>query len=241
VKVVLFILSEYFEVDSSKYRLAITNETLIPSLRVMDLGGHDVSVVLRMSPMDPRWTARIAAFESSGLPGCLWHDHRRISFAKGLPPYVEVNLPDDLALSPDWLMKTMSIVESIPEGEQNVWVNSHAGCVFDAEGIRECRSVNSGFKCRLVRTLKRMPAIGVPGPEDPIWMQPQHKMMSGVEIESYSENVLNKFCWDSIHLNTLRRYCELRVCTGTSAGATSYRHRSKSVIHARDYRGGRLR
>jgi hypothetical protein len=241
VKVVLFILSEYFELDSSKYRLAISNESLIPSLRAMQREGHDVSVVLRMSPMDPRWTARVAAFESSGLPGCMWHDYRRISFAKGPLPYLEVNLPDDLALTPDWLSRTMAVADSLPAGEQNVWINSHVGCVFDAEGIRECRSVNSAFKCRLVRTMKRMPAIGVVGAEQPIWMQPQHKMMAGMEIESYSENVLNKFCDDSIHLNTLRRYCELRVCTGTSAGAISYRHWSRSVIHAGNYRGGRLR
>ncbi len=241
MNVVVFVRSEYFEEDSSKYRLAISNETLIPSLREMEFAGHAVTVVLRMSPMDPRWSARRRAFESTGFPVRMWYDTIGIGVAKGRMPLVEVNVPDDIGLRDDWLMRTADVIDGIPLGPENVWINHSAGYWFAEDGIRECEAGIPPLKVRLVQTGKRVPPRSAAGATEPIWIKPSHQMMDPFELRSLGENLVNKFCWSSIHVNTLRRYCGLSLCTGTAVGATACRHRSKSVIHARDYRGGRLR
>ena len=60
----LRIRSEYFEPDTSRYRLAITQNTLVQSLRYQT--GQNFTIVVNQSPLDPFTTKRQKAFEFAG-------------------------------------------------------------------------------------------------------------------------------------------------------------------------------
>lgn len=89
------IRSEYWEYDSSKYRLAMMQNTLLPSLQ--NQTDKNFTLVVSVSPMDPFWTKRLVTFDSVGVS---WLFDHEIELEV---PRRQIDLPDDCFLAPQFI------------------------------------------------------------------------------------------------------------------------------------------
>lgn len=230
MKVSLLISCEYWEADSSRYRLALTNEMLIPSLRHEDLS--DVSFWLRQTAMDPRWTARREAFEFLGRPVKHRGQHPPWRVAKEFRPIVEIECPDDVAFVPGFLSGLRDLARKTTE---NTTIHFTGGILWE-DG--ECRqATGAGVRVRIL--VDDLPWKSVVREcQKTAWCVARHQMndpwVDRLKLGAPVASSLPSICEA-----TLGRYCRLQVATGTAAGATRFWHRGRSMILAAKHKGRR--
>lgn len=230
MRISFLVNSEYWEDDSSRYRLALTNQMLIPSLRYENL--DDVSFWLRQSPMDPRWTLRREAFAFLGRSVGHRGEHPAWKKMRKHSPLIEVQTPDDVALVPGFLQSLRVLSGRL---RANTTIHFRSGLVWD-EGVYH-EAFGAGVRVRILvgenhwdSEVKEFRKVA--------WCVARHQM-NDQWVDEISVGARATCCFESIHDNTLGRYCRMQIKTGTAAGATSFWHRGRSLILSAHYKGRR--
>lgn len=230
MRVEFLVHCEYWEADTSRYRLALTNEMLIPSLRQEDLS--DVSFFLRQTPMDPRWTARREAFAFLSRPVQHRGEHPPWRKMRALRPIIEIDCPDDVAFLPGFLSGMRKLAAKTTE---NTTILLTGGVIWDDGIYREA----TGPVVRVRILVEEDPWQGTVREFRRVaWCVAKHQMNDPwVDELKIGERVVSSL--PSICESTLRRYCRLQIATGTAAGATRMWHRGRSMILAAGFKGRR--
>jgi hypothetical protein len=195
--------------DTSKYRLAISQQTIIQSLTCQT--SKDFQILLDMFPMDPLYSRRHRSFQSVGVPVQPQH-----SFVH--KPRLEVEVGDDDYLHPDfirsltairqpkdarewlfpngYLFRDNSLVEyTCPEGRRPVVV---ARRFTDDETAVPRRVVHTSTRSWIhVRHLENSTAIP--------------KMIGGLETT---------LSWPGWHQGLVARVSSMKIPTATAVGYT---------------------
>lgn len=216
----LRIQSEYYEVDSSKYRLGITDTTLIPSL--IHQTDKQFVILLEMSAMDPNWSRRRRLFESVGVPVYVNESSLELPY-----PRIEIHVGDD-----DFLVKNVvAILKTLPEQTENTKLLSPNGYLFEDGKISLCNNredlVEAFQYVRPGSVEKSMLVSKYAG-----WIHVRHKMnlTSSPSVKGPEVKGLN---WPGWNAGLVKRYSEISVTTATAKGCQLHPTRSKSVIYAR--------
>jgi hypothetical protein len=221
--VLIRIRSEYFESDSSRYRLGITQNTIVASLK----NQTDKNFLLCWSqcPMDPLWSARRKAFAE---------------FTEGSVqvPRIEIEVGDDDFLCPDFVEK----LRRIPLQKENCRLDFPNGYIFHDGKLRVWRSrpcvvtgqiIIDGTR-HITRTIEAIP--------DPCWIYLRHQMNSSmIPAQQIAGNEINGLKWPGWNQNIVNRYAKIQVATATSDGCKLHPRRSKSVVIPRNAGGNRRR
>jgi len=237
MKMIVFVDCEYWSHDISRFRLAVTRQSLAESLRRCQIREQDTLFVLKMSPMDPRWSERINAFK--GFERCTIFDQKKISGYRKVPR-IEINLHDDVSLHPEFFRSAVHLVSQQP-GKKTIFIDFNSGYVLRTDGVQAVTTRRQPVRLRMIRGNMRSGKRSVSAGDRRLWLQVAHKYSDYSEDEIATGDASNDSLWSAVHLPTLRLYCGVRMCTGTASGAVAFRHRSKSFIHAEDYSRGRRR
>ena len=237
MKMIVFVDCEYWSHDISRFRLAIMRQTLIESLRKCRIHKNDTLFVLKMCPMDPRWSERIEAFR--GFHRCTVFEQNRIAHYRQIPR-IEMNLHDDVSLHPEFFRTAVHLV-SQQSGKETIFIDFNAGYVLRSESTQAVTTHRQPVRLRMIRSKGRAGRTSVSAGDRRLWLQVAHKYSDYDADQIATGDVSNDSLWSAVHLPTLKLYCGVRMCTGTAAGAVAFRHRSKSFIHAESYSRGRRR
>lgn len=217
----LRIRSEYFEVDSSKYRLGITDVTLIPSL--INQTSKKFVILLEMSAMDPCYTRRRGVFKSIGVP--VYID----SHALDLPyPRFEVIVGDD-----DFLVKNfVAVINTLPQQRQNTMLLSPNGYVFESGELRVCNGRPDLVEAiQIVDDAPLSDSVGIEVSKYPGWIHVRHGMNLTFGKKT-SGPVVSGLKWPGWNPRVVATYCGVSVKTATAQGCELHPTRSKSVVFA---------
>lgn len=220
MKTFLLVRSEYFEIDSSKYRLGITANTLIPSLQKQT--SKDFHVVLTMSPMDPQLSKRRNLFKTCGVP--IIDDYKYVQEV----PALEITVGDDDFLCANFVQ----VMQRVPAIEENRALCAPNGYIF-ADGElhvwRHSDNVVEGIQW-VTDDPNCHRAFSVS--EKPGWVYVRHKMNSnmipiirGVPIEGLN--------WPGWKPNLVSKVSGIQIVTASAQGAEQHPFRSKSVVFAK--------
>lgn len=219
MKTFLLVQSEYFEIDSSKYRLGITEQTLIPSLQHQTC--KDFCIVLTMSAMDPLWTKRIRLFQTCGVAVIRWYKWRQQT------PANEIYVGDDDCLSPTFIER----INALPLMEKNTAILIPNGYVFKDRQLmamhNQTHVIEAGQwvddeddNCDRSVTI-----------DDPQWVYVRHRMnMSGHPTLNGGPKV--SLDWPGWNPRFISMMSDIRIVTSTAVGCDPRRPRSNSVIRA---------
>lgn len=231
MKLLIDVQSVYWTEECSRYRLAISEATLVDSLRHLDMTGVTAVCALWQCPMDPWWKRRRGMLQ---IPG--WEVHRYNGCSKRpIGNNCVLYVSDDVALHPDSLQICREIWDRQRRRDSNgamLWHFRHGleigadvqhVCLTDAPVRFECNvpagpvAVQVDLKC------------------DPMWAVARHNMREYEVESSDGPGVL----WKSCPVNMIRRYSKTRMITGTWSGARAYWHKSKSCFRRAGYRNCR--
>lgn len=230
MKVSFLVDCEYWEADSSRYRLALTNELLIPSLRTQGL--DDIYFWLRQTPMDPRWSARREAFAFLGRPVKHRGEHPPWRIAQKFRPVIEVQTPDDIGFVPGFLQALRKMAGT---ATRNTTLYFRHGQIWDDGQCRE--AFGRGVRVRIL--VEDKPDNGlVQEVSKPAWCVAKHQM-NDPWVDQLRIGGQVACCLPSINASTLGRYCRMQILTGTAAGATRLYHRGRSMILSASHKGRR--
>lgn len=221
MKVFVRVQSEYCEHDSSRYRLAISEHTLIPSL--MHQTCKDFKIVLGVSPMDPYLTKRICAFRTAGvkiLADYAWNRQQT--------PRIEVCVGDDDFLCPDLILNAIS--KTIQK--KNTEFSYDKGYVFYNGDVRTWNGKRGSI--RVVQYVEDHNEVknSLLGEQQHAWIKVRHGMnrtlLNSMDITGDTFRI-NFKGWSQIVVN---RMCKMRMHTATAKGYMVYPDRSGCVAHA---------
>lgn len=226
----LMVACEYWEDDSSRYRLAITNETLIPSLVYENL--TDAHIWLRQCPMDPRWSIRREAFRYLSRPAQHRGMHPTWKQVKERRPVIEITTPDDVAFVPGFLGGLRRLAERTTENT-TIWLTG--GLLWEDRKYFECRGVGPVVRILVedtpqLRTVREFRRVA--------WCVPRHQM-NDAWVDGLEVGRLHASSLPCLSDSRLGRYCRTRILTGTAAGATALYHRGGSWIRSNGWKGRR--
>lgn len=230
MKVSFLVDCEYWEADTSRYRLAFTNELLVPSLRREDLS--DVYFWLRQTAMDPRWSARREAFAFLGRPVKHRGEHPPWRIAQRFRPVIEVQAADDIGFVPGFLS---GLRELAARTTQNTTLHFRNGQIWEDGECRE--AVGRGVRVRILVEDKPENRL-TQDVRKPAWCVAKHQM-NDPWVDQLQIGSRVTCCVPGINASTLGRYCRLQVLTGTAEGATSVWHRGRSMILSKFHKGRR--
>lgn len=221
MKTFLLVRSEYYELDSSKYRLGITANTLIPSLQ--NQTSKDFHVVLTMSPMDPQWTKRRNLFKTCGVP--IIDDYKYMQEV----PALEITVGDDDFLCANFIQ----VMQRVQPADENRALCAPNGYVFSDGELhiwRHSENVVEGIQWVEQDNANCHKAVIVS--EKPGWVYVRHKMNSNMIpiIRGIPVAGLN---WPGWQPRVLEKVSGIRIVTATAQGSEHYPHRSRSVVYAK--------
>lgn len=222
----LSVRSEYFERDSSIYRLAITQNTLIPSLKNQTC--KDFCVHLTQSPMDPRWTSRKSAFEF--VLDLYAPDQKE--------QRIEVEVGDDDFLCPTFI----ETLRKIPFQKENSFLSLPNGYIFHEGKLRVWRSKENIVSATMF--VDDSPHIGrtIEACLEPSWIYVRHQMNSNlIPIQQISGPQVNGLSWKGWKESLVAKYCKTEVKQATSNGCKLEPGRSKKAFMANGAGGARRR
>ncbi len=223
VPIYLNIRSEFEEKDTSRYRLALTEQILIQSLK------HQVSkgftVVLSQNPEDKYCTRREKSFRSVADRVIAKADRDQME----LGPRIEVTCGDDDFLGPHffevlrnafrpYLGNVQMFVEHgyiFHEGKLVVWRNKEDLFPVTQFGNPDSLIVrHEGFSVS----------------NEAQWIYTRHAMNSTIVHQELIRGVPVKLKWAGWDQNIVTRYCEAKLKTATANGCTLHPTKSKSII-----------
>lgn len=211
----LRIRSEYFEADSSRYRLALTQNILCQSLRHQT--DPEFMVLLAQSPMDPFWTKRKNSFQSRDAE-------------EPTGQRIEVEVGDDDFLCPTFI----ETIRKIPLQQKNSFLVFQNGYIFHEGKLMVWR----GRDDLVVVTMMIDPGahVGetVEATSNPSWIYCRHQMNSIVVPDEMLQGArVNGLKWAGWKENIVARYCKTAVKTATANGCELHPTKSKSAIFAK--------
>jgi hypothetical protein len=203
--------SEYFENDSSRYRLAMSNQTLIESLK--NQTDKNFSIVLSVSPMDPYYTRRLLSFDSVGVP---WYFEYEIDLET---PRRQVIVPDDYYLSPGLIQFLNS-----QEHQRNIEYDTSKGFLYEQNVLKEWES------CLREVQVSQITDAEQEHEEFPwTWTRSSHQMNDDIEGKRGREA---KIRWSGWKPAIVGRIARARIVTGSAMGCELHPTKSKSVVFA---------
>lgn len=213
--------SEYFESDSSRYRLAITQNTLIQSLRHQT--NRDFAIVLKQSPMDPFFTKRVKVFEYP--QNRLLNEDDFLESQESRDPRIEIAVGDDDFLCPTFVQNVIAV----PLQDRNSFIVFQNGYVFFEGKLHPWRGRED-----LVQTtmfiFDAQIRNSVLGSQYPSWIYCRHTMNTVVLPSSMMKGAeIKDLKWDGWKQRVVAAYCKTIVITATSNGCTLEPMKSKSV------------
>jgi len=218
----ILIRSEYFTVDASRYRLGISEMTSIPSLRLqMD---KDFTLVLDMCPMDPRWSMRLRAFESIGVPVIPMHEYTE-EYQYSMR--VEIELQDDDFYSPELIEKVRS---GSQRGIANMKLLVPDGYLFCNGELRHTTR-HSLVNIHMIREPHTKSGSFTRIAHSPMWVHVRHRMNYTVTNQDDLFNaVIPSLNWRGWNHHLVTKYSEMEIKTGTAVGAKESIYRRKIVF-----------
>lgn len=226
---VVRIRSEYFEAESSRYRLAMSQQTIIPSLRLQKF--QDFHVVLEMSPMDPLYSARLNAFKDIGA-GLLLLEH----YQRPPAPFLETTVGDDDFLNANLL----AALQQAPAASQNTCLVIPHGYIFYDSKLHVLRNmpnlVDTVQWCHPDRAIEKICEIS----QLPYWIYVRHGMNRSLLDKSvlFSPEIQG-LSWPGWNVNIVKRLAAVRVAEASCFGSTLHPTKSKSVVFATGTRSRR--
>lgn len=218
----VLIRSEYFTVDASRYRLGISEMTSIPSLRLqMD---KDFTLVLDMCPMDPRWSMRLQAFESIGVPVIPMHEYvEEYQYSHR----VEIELQDDDFYHSDLVSKTRAMSQRSSGNLQFLMAD---GYLFCNGNLRSMINYNL-VKNRQIADPQSRLFSPIRIAYSPMWVHVRHRMNYTITNQDDLFNaVIPSLNWRGWNHHLVTKYSEMEIKTGTAVGAKESIYRRKIVF-----------
>lgn len=226
MEVIVRVSSSYFEIDTSKYRLAISELTLIESLKQQtDKKFH---LAVEVSPMDPCYGKRIAAFKAIKVP--FESSPEGLGKPYYLPvPYTEIAVDDDTFLHSEMIAsirkKTVSAV--------NRRILAPNGYVFRCGKLQVCSEKPDMLEITQFVQNDRHVRDEVSFTQSHCWIHTRHAHNNSLLFDQKTSNEVTGLNWPGWQANILQKFCALRVTEATAHGAELYPTKSKSVVFAR--------
>lgn len=243
--------SEYFESDTSKYRLAVTAQTLAESLRHQTNQGF--SIVLNQSPLDPFFTKRSSLFRmalyhsrvhTEGLKSDSSHDidspeilsgklileHDFIDSPLDRIQRIEIEVGDDDFLRPQFIENIMKV----PLQTRNTSIMCPNGYVFFEGILRPWRSREELIQTTMIveqgKSGRHEIRETVLCTNEASWIYVRHQMNSvQIPSEMIDGSAVKGLKWDGWNQNLVALYSKTTVKTATANGCTLEPMKSKSV------------
>jgi hypothetical protein len=219
--------SEYWEHDSSKYRLALTQQTLIESLKNQE--EKNFSIVLTVSQLDPYYTRRLMSFDSIGVP---WYFEYEMDLEV---PRRQIDIPDDYYISPG-LIQYMNSVEN----QNHITYDMKTGFLLEDGVLREWTTdLNEVHAMQFTdgeREYQEFPFT---------WIRVSNQMNATMKGK---QGVEAEVRWGGMNQNLINRIASTKVVTGSALGCQLHPERSPSFLdgekHFRNrgkvHRGGEI-
>lgn len=219
------IRSEYFESDASRYRLAISQQTLIQSMR--NQTDQDFSVILNQSPMDPFLSKRRGAFSLSEI---VIPEHEFAFSQQFMEPRIEIVVGDDDFLAPTFVES----IRKIPFQQKNSFLLFPHGYIFFEGKLHVWRDRECFVETTMIVDPSQQlipPKNNVLCSEIPSWIYCRHQMNSfHVDEKRVTEaQCVKNLNWPGWNEKIVAAYCRTSVKTATANGSTHEALRSKSV------------
>lgn len=241
MKTAVFLKSEYFLHDTSRYMLSVARQTVIPSLQVQHSQGWDFYLVV--SAMDPHYTYRMATFRNCCYRRFVPAPHHEVppdpefSAAFGTP-HLQICIPDDIILNPGFIRALKTTAEQWEQSNpgKSAVLSIPDGLYFDGNTLRHCPWNQSGLYAfydagegHTGHVLHFTSSI--------TWIRVKHFYAIDLNLQT-PEAEFEMF--GHIDLEHLRRICNTRVAQATALGATLDWTRVRGV-RARRRKGARRR
>ncbi len=215
--------SEYFEHDSSRYRLALTQNTLCRSLKHQT--NKDFRVLLQQSPMDPCFTKRMNSFSS------ICGDEPDF-------PHIEVEVGDDDFLCPRFI----ELIRKIPFLEENSFLSFPNGYIFHEGKLKVWRGRDSLITVTSWSHPGQHVETTIDASLEPAWIYVRHKMNSNlIPPDMITGGQVKGLQWPGWKESIVAKYCSTEVKTATSNGSTLHPRKSKSVVIGKGTGGAKRR
>lgn len=232
--------SEYWTADISRYRLAISRESLVASLQAQTA---DFQTVLQCCPADPFWSERIEAFQPLN-PWPWWELKNRVR-ASGWP-YLLVELPDDLILPANAIERLITEANAVLQrdnGNNPFYLNCLTGAAWDCGVVRPL-GIDVGslpIRAKVFRSKFDRASFKVDIEGDPIWYQPVHQEMDCSLPAGWDQQpAQDSICIEHVSRRILSMYSRARLATATAEHATAVLpRRTKSMYFLQQRRGRR--
>lgn len=218
MKTFIRIQSRYFEIDSSRYRLAISDQTIIPSLQ--NQSSKDFTVVLDQCPMDPIWTKRRNSFSSCGVPMTDWYDH------KPEYPFLEITVGDDDFLVPSFV----EVLQRVPQQTENTELLAEHGYLWADGKVYEWSGSHKVIEA--IQWIDDRECVrGIVVSNRPGWVHCRHQMNASLpeSCDKVLPQGLKMAGWNP---NLLDRICRMKIVQASAQGCELHPMRSKSVVFA---------
>ena len=222
MKTFIRIRSEYFEHDSSKYRLGVTQQTLIPSLK--NQTSKDFIILLEMSAMDPYYSKRRLAFDSVGVD--VWPFLTPQSLES---PRIEISIGDDDFIS----AAVVRLIQDVPEQAENTRFIFPNGFTFHDGQLSVCMGVEDVIDAAQIvsRSNSTVTSKSMVLSAAQMWIHVRHGMNATVSDPPAGLPVRN-LSWPGWKANMVERYCAVKIAEATAQGCEFYPTKSKSVCFA---------
>jgi hypothetical protein len=222
MEVIIKVPSSYFEINTSKYRLAISELTLIESLKRQT--DKLFTIVLEVSAMDPCYSKRVKSF--SAIRSQLVLSHEDVS--RNSEPSIEITVDDDTFLHSELVQSLKKIAPS----KVNRRLLAPNGYLFK-DGILQVMSekpdileitqfVESDRHVRDEATFTR----------SHVWIHIRHNHNDAILFDRASGKEVTGLNWAGWQAGLVAKYCEARVAEATAQGCELYPTRSRSVVMA---------
>ena len=222
MKTYVRIRSSYFEHDASKYRLSITQNTLIPSLQAQN--SKDFTILLDMSDMDPFYTKRRETFASVGVT-------IRKTYSRIVTPRIEIEVGDDDFLCGNFVQ----VIQRVEKQAANTRLIAPNGYIFVNGGLHPWTAhpdmvpVTQFVEPDNLHVDNRIELS-----KSPAWIYVRHNCCTDKFVgRTISIPAISGLNWPGWKEKIVGRLSEMAILTGTAEGCQLHPTRSKSVVFAR--------
>lgn len=227
VPIFINVRSEYTEHDSSRYRLSLTENVLVPSLK--NQASRGFAVFLQQSPMDPFFKKRERAFRSVTDRVIPMHEKEGMI----LPARIEITVGDDDFLGPHFIERLRA---EFRPSRGNVQMHMPHGYIFFDGKLHPWRNKEDLMEITQYGN-PDSPIVRHEGFEVstmPEWIYVRHSMNSNPVSPSAIDGFEVKLtAWSGWKQNIVQKYCQTQVLTATANGCQLHPTRSKAMMYAK--------
>lgn len=229
MEVIVRVPSSYFEIDTSKYRLAMSELTLIESLKQQT--DKAFTVVLEVSAMDPCYSKRVKAFQSIKTQFSLSHE----DVSRNAGHFIEIEVDDDTFIHKELIQSLKNIAPS----KVNRRLLVPNGYLF-RKGILQVMSEKPDVLeiTQFVESDRRVRDEAV-FTRSHVWIHTRHAYSNSIFFDKPTSKEVTGLNWSGWQANLVEKYCQTKVVESTAQGCELSPFRSKSVVFAHNSGRGR--